>query len=161
MKHFKLYKGFKVKLAPRYIGPFKVRGCVGPCILAYRLELPQQLRMHNVCHVSALKPYHSDGQYQPPALPQYLDGEIEYEVDWVASTCFEGMCRFYLVHWVGYPSGQTWEPKPRLTNCAEKVQDFGSGEQIKFILHRGHHSRASLPKGRPRKRPRLVRSGRA
>jgi hypothetical protein len=97
MKHFKLYEGFKVKLAPRYVGPFKVLECIGPRNLAYRLELPQHLRMHNVFHVSALKPYHSSGQYQPPPLPQYIDGEIEYEVDWIESTALEGKRRFYLL----------------------------------------------------------------
>jgi hypothetical protein len=63
MKHFKLYEGFKVKLAPPYFGPFRVLECIGPCNLAYRLELPQHLRMHNVFYVSALQPHHSSGQY--------------------------------------------------------------------------------------------------
>jgi hypothetical protein len=47
---------FKVKgkLAPRYVGPFKVMDCKGE--VAYQLELPPQLlNVHYVFHVSQLK----------------------------------------------------------------------------------------------------------
>ncbi|GJY41210.1 putative reverse transcriptase domain-containing protein [Tanacetum coccineum] len=46
--------GKRGKLNPRYVGPFKVIERVG--IIAYKLELPQQLsRVHNTFHVSNLK----------------------------------------------------------------------------------------------------------
>jgi hypothetical protein len=47
---------FKVKgkLAPRYVGPFKIISCKGE--VAYQLELPPQLAdVHDVFHVSQLK----------------------------------------------------------------------------------------------------------
>jgi hypothetical protein len=79
-KHFRLCPGIKVKLAPRYVRPFKVVANIGPKNLSYRLELPEHVRMHNVFHDSALKPYHSDGSYQPLPLPVLIDGELKYEV---------------------------------------------------------------------------------
>ncbi|WVZ80920.1 hypothetical protein U9M48_028354 [Paspalum notatum var. saurae] len=46
--------GVKGKLAPRYVGPFKITERCGP--IAYRLELPQHLAgVHDVFHVSQLK----------------------------------------------------------------------------------------------------------
>jgi hypothetical protein len=46
--------GIKGKLAPRYIGPYRVIDKYGP--LSYQVELPSKLSgVHNVFHVSQLK----------------------------------------------------------------------------------------------------------
>ncbi|GJS69383.1 reverse transcriptase domain-containing protein [Tanacetum coccineum] len=57
--------GKRGKLNPRYIGPFKIITKVGT--LAYRLELPEQLRrVHSTFHVSNLKKCFVD---EPLAIP--------------------------------------------------------------------------------------------
>ena len=55
------------KLMPKWIGPFKVEKAIGP--VAYRLELPQSMRIHRVVHVSLLKPCRRDDRHWPPPLP--------------------------------------------------------------------------------------------
>ena len=51
--------GKKVKLSPRFIGPYEVLERIGP--VAYRLALPPKLdKLHDVFHVSMLQKYRSD-----------------------------------------------------------------------------------------------------
>ncbi len=68
-----------VKLLPRFIGPFKILKRIGD--QAYQLELPPTMKIHDVFHISLLRPYHEDGAYQPPPVTILLDGEEEFEVD--------------------------------------------------------------------------------
>ena len=71
------------KLAPRFVGPLKVLERIGE--VAYRLELPETMRIHNVFHVSQLKRYHSDGRAKPPAPCEIIDDEPEWELERVLS----------------------------------------------------------------------------
>jgi hypothetical protein len=67
----------KGKLAPRYVGPFKIIDCKGE--VAYQLELPPQLsEVHDVFHVSQLKKCLRVLEEQLPM--EYLDlgGDLTY-----------------------------------------------------------------------------------
>jgi hypothetical protein len=67
----------KEKLAPRYVGPFKVIDRKGE--VAYQLELPPQLsEVHDVFHVSQLKKCLRVPEEQLPM--EYLDlgGDLTY-----------------------------------------------------------------------------------
>ncbi|KZV53932.1 hypothetical protein F511_04523 [Dorcoceras hygrometricum] len=51
--------GLKVKLAPRYVGPYEIVEKIGP--LAYRLLLPPDMSsLHDVFNVSMLRKYEPD-----------------------------------------------------------------------------------------------------
>ena len=68
------------KLLMPYCGPFRVIKVVSP--LAYQLDLPGQWKIHDVFHVSLLKPYKPRGsvsQYIP--LPELVEGEEEHEIE--------------------------------------------------------------------------------
>jgi Chromo (CHRromatin Organisation MOdifier) domain len=114
-KNLQLKRGTR-KLLPRWIGPFKVLERVGE--VAYKLELPAHLKIHNVFHVSLLKPYCTrslGGNVQPP-LPVIMDGE-EYVVERILRHRVRPRGRGravteYLVSWKGYgPEYDTWESR--------------------------------------------------
>ena len=71
--------GNKGKLAPRYIGPFKIIGKVGS--VAYRLELPTQIsNFHPVFHVSMLRKYEPDPSHVIDHSDLVLDEDASFEV---------------------------------------------------------------------------------
>ena len=63
---------------PKWIGPFEVEKAVG--LVAYQLNLPRNMQVHKVFHVSLLKPYRSDGSLQPPPLPVELEDGSEWSL---------------------------------------------------------------------------------
>ena len=115
------------KLLPRFIGPFKIFKRIGE--QAYELELPPTMKIHDihdVFHVSLLRPYHEGRTYQPPPVTILLDGEEESEVDTILDARTDAGPRSkksYLVRWAGYgPEHDTWEPESNLQNCKNKSQ---------------------------------------
>jgi hypothetical protein len=67
----------KEKLAPRYVGPFKIIDCKGE--VAYQLELPPQLSdVHDVFHVSQLKKCLRVPEEQLPMEELDLGGDLIY-----------------------------------------------------------------------------------
>lgn len=115
------------KLLPRFIGPFYVHKVINP--VAYALDLPTGVRMHNVFHVSLLKPYRAGKDTLPPQSPEIVDGEIEYEVESIQKHKVlkrgRSTHRYYLLRWKGQGSEfDSWEPEPNLTNCADLLREY-------------------------------------
>lgn len=111
-------KGSTPKLLPKWIGPFTVSKVIGKG--AYQLDLPENMSIHNVFHVSLLQPYRSDGRVQPPdPIICEEDGEAYFEIERVLDHRINKrgrrVFREYLVKWLGYGSEHnSWEPESSL-----------------------------------------------
>ena len=128
-KLFKLPDTQCRKLSPRWVGPFRVVKAVGN--LAYKLELPPALnRMHPVFHVSALRKYKRSVHATPPPLPVFVDGEMEFEVDYIKDTREKGSKRQYRVCWLGDPDQDTWEPVRNLMQCQDKIAQYWASKNV-------------------------------
>ena len=81
------------KLRSRWIGPFPVLARVGP--VAYCLGLPASYQMHNIFHISMLRPYDRSGDLRGPAPPAPVqnEGADEWEVDSILAHCVVGRYR--------------------------------------------------------------------
>ena len=99
------------KLLPKFVGPFVVTEVLSP--VTYRLELPTNMKCHDVFHASLLIPYRTDGREQPQPPPlEFDDGEDGqwYEIDLILShrkvRLGSKVLTQYLVKWTGY--GDEW-----------------------------------------------------
>ncbi|MGH3053950.1 MAG: chromo domain-containing protein, partial [Gaiellaceae bacterium] len=111
------------KLMPRFIGPFKVVRRVADA--AYELELPANMKIHDVFHVSLLKAYRQGDVYRPPPVEMTMDGEVEYEVEYLLHHRRSRGRWEYLVKWMHYgPEYNTWEPEGNLTHCTRILNAY-------------------------------------
>lgn len=120
------------KLAARFVGPFKVTGVVNP--VAYKLDLPPTMKVHNVFHVSVLQPWRTDKEFPShragPARPPPVDEsgdqwEVDYLLDKRIRRLGRGKRVEYLVRWTGYgPEDDTWEPLSNLSGAQEAIAAY-------------------------------------
>ena len=74
----KIRFGKKGKLSPRFIGPFEILKRVGE--VAYKVALPPELEhIHNVFHISVLRPYKPDYRHVISYEPIQVEKNLTYE----------------------------------------------------------------------------------
>ena len=82
----------------KYVGPYKVIAKVGP--VAYRLDIPEGLKIHPTFHISLLKWY--VGHHASPDPIEVEDEEQEYEGEKIIDFKRTKKGEWYLVKWKGY-----------------------------------------------------------
>ena len=110
------------------MGPYTIIAVISTT--AYKLDLPGNLKIHPVFHVSLLKHYQetSDNFNRPTPPPAIIIPGIEeeeYEVENILDKKLVRAKPHYLVKWKGYPlHDATWEPAEHLKNAERKVKEF-------------------------------------
>jgi hypothetical protein len=115
------------KLAPRWIGPFRITEVVGR--QAYRLALPTQYsKLHDIFPIQLLEPYHPRPDEEPLPMPDLEEDPEEYEVEEVrGKQKMQGKIH-YLVKWVGWPSEYNqWIPEEDMANARSRIRSYEKG----------------------------------
>ena len=100
------------KLAPKFVGPYKVIAIIGKT--AYKLQLPENLKIHPVLHVSLLKAYQGIAR-EPDGIE--LEDDTEFEVERIVTHVTRQGSVFFLAKWVGYDdSHNLYLPESALAN---------------------------------------------
>jgi hypothetical protein len=114
------------KLAPKYYGPFQVRGRIGP--LAYRLQLPPRSRIHDVFHVVFLKKFEGTPPSAVPSLPPLTHGRVIPLPARVIRARRTATSWEVLVKWLGHDDlDASWEP---LEDFKERYPDFKLEDEL-------------------------------
>ena len=114
------------KLLPKWI-QVEITRVISP--VAYELKLPPRWKVHNVFHVSLLKPFRRSDKFsgrdyeRPP--PELIDGQEEFEIERIVNERETGRgknkSKEYLIRWKGYPPEEdSWLPEASL-NKAKRI----------------------------------------
>jgi transposase InsO family protein len=127
-------KGRSAKFYPRYLGPFEIAEA-RPETSNYKLDLPNDYRIHPVFHAKLLKPYIANNEEQfplrePPRPPPLVPDDNQYEVDKVLDHKQERRGRRtvdkYKVRWTGYgEESDSWVPEEDID--PKLVRDYRAG----------------------------------
>ena len=133
-----LFKRRKSKLNPLWYGPFKV--IAQPSTVSFKLELPEDTRIHDTFHVSKLK-LATDVSYSELAskrihIPTDKSHEGDYEVNKILDHDFNKVDKkwYYLISYKGYHElfDSTWEPREFLDG-AKEIRDAYDKENGIFV----------------------------
>ncbi|QRW24722.1 Retrotransposable element Tf2 protein [Rhizoctonia solani] len=116
-------------IGEKRLGPFEVTKKISSH--AYRLKLPESLKIHDVFYVGLLSKSHESPNQpfleRPP--PETIRGEEEYKVEQIIDSKRQQGKWFYLIKWKGYgPEDNSWEPEDLLEHSQEEIRCFNKSQ---------------------------------
>jgi len=132
------------KLDYKKIGPFKILAKIGSS--AYKLDLPDTMKIHNTIHISLLEPYENNklpSQRQEPPPPIIIEGEPEYELEEIVDArLYYGKLQ-YRAKWTGYSPehDKVWYPAANFENAVNAKRRFHERYPEKPSQDRHHEGR--------------------
>ena len=139
------------KLSPKYFGLFKVLEKVG--VVAYKLALPSESRIHDVFHVSLLKKFTGEAPGSITPLPSLHDGRIIPVPRTILRTRLNRGEQELLVHWEGSSEeNATWEELTTLRDAYPELEledklHLEEGSYVKDAFVGRVYSRKNKAKG--------------
>ena len=124
MKNVRARSAGTPKLMPRWPGPYKVLERVGS--VAYRLDLPAELKWHPVFYVSMLHPWTESKRLQAPPQGLLLNGQQVWTVNRILDHCAEKRrnLKEFKIRWEGFEeANDSWEPEANIHD-PKIVQDY-------------------------------------
>ncbi|QRW26415.1 Retrotransposable element Tf2 protein [Rhizoctonia solani] len=116
-------------IGEKRLGPFKITKKISSH--AYRLELLETMKIHNVFYVGLLSKVHKSPSQPLPERrpPETIEGEEEYKVEQIIDSERQQGKWFYLIKWKGYgPEDNSWEPKELLEHSQKEIQRFNKSQ---------------------------------
>lgn len=135
------------KLSPKSLGPFTVEKAIGQD--AYRLLLPNTMKIHPVFHTSLLSPAPTSkmpGRIQPPPEPVTTVDEDEeiFEVEQILDSRYskkKGGKAEYFIRWRGYDTTyDSWEP----------IDEIKDSARLAWAKYHDHYPDKPGPEPRPK-----------
>jgi hypothetical protein len=137
------------KFTPRYSGPYTITKKISDVV--YVLDLPENMHIHPVFHISKLKRFHrregepnADEQMPPPII---VDDHEEWEVEEILAKRKTKKGIEYLIKWASYPEeASSWQPIRNVVNAPEKVREFeekNAARRGRRVSRRGRVVRSS------------------
>jgi hypothetical protein len=102
--------GATTKLKPRMLGPFNVLSVPSP--VNVMLELPAAMKVHNVVHISRVRPFRSSARFprtdvSRPGATGRKQGAKVYTLEHIVEASADR--QQLRIKWLGWPK-TTWEP---------------------------------------------------